>query len=75
MRTDLMSRGFKREMVCLRAEPPNHITISDYKKTVNKAISVLPKDLKIEEIVLESSIHQKKKHEFDIQTIIYWREP
>jgi len=72
--TVLLTRGFKWEMVVCRKSLPSDFTIDDYKESVEKAISTLPEDLVIKEIIIESECIGPKHSVAELKTIIYWKE-
>ena len=71
----LLIRDFKWRVVLskIKNSQSDKVTTDVYKKSVDAAISTLPEDLIVTEVVLETECIQKKG-EKELKTIIYWKE-
>ena len=69
---NLISRGFKFQVIVYRARPAYRFTTADYKRSVELAISTLPEDLIIKEVVLKTETTKISGEETELMTIIYW---
>lgn len=73
MDTALLRRDFKWKTVLHRHSSQNDFKVDDFKKSVDKAISTLPEDLVIKEVVVKSE-NIRLQGEMELVTTIYWNE-
>ncbi len=73
MNTTLLGRGFKFEIVLQRKPAAESFTPNEFSESVEKAISILPKDLQVSEVSIETDVNSAGKDEIEMRTIIYWR--
>ena len=76
-RVDLISRGFKFEIVAHRKPAGKSFTTKELVLSVEKALTQLPEDLQVIEVAIDTHVLDvpvKEKYEVEMQTFIYWKE-
>ena len=72
----LIEKGFKFKIVLCRKPIRESFTVKEYRDSASEVISLLPSDLQVTEISIETNVYVRvNKQETEMETVMYYKEP